>query len=385
MTIADKAMVYLNKNMKTSLYFLVIIMVFASCTARQKQDSLKKSSTNPKELKCSILHCDSTVWSPLIVCSINNKIVNRLYAFENIFHLYQLNINNTIDKIGEFGRKGNGPKEFQSIGECLYDEEKNILFMFSKNDNAIKVYKADMAFDKNLLSSNTWEVIDLSCDELRECRWGNILPISDSLYIGLGGNYNKNSMISEINLTTNKVNEINIPYPNDNIEVSTLIKQSIYLHGELLKRPTQNQYLYYCSNWGNYAEIITLDDNNMLLQRNVLANNFPIYSVGQDGINPESSKNTLMGIKAYVTKNFVYLLPNFLTKDEYLHKNKKDGYPSDYCDILYKFNWEAEFIESYKLEKPILNFVVDPEDRYIIGGSILLENGEYIFAKYLLI
>lgn len=194
--------------------------------------------------------------------------------------------------------------------------------------------------------------------------------MSDSLYIATGGHFEGENLLSILNLKTNRIDKINIQYPEDKNDSPLLIKRSVYREGELLRRPSGNQFLYCCSNWGNYTEIITMDKRNKAVSRKIIAKDYPLYTTEPDGLNGKSLNNTLMGITASVTEKYIYLLPNLLTKKEFLDKTIKRDYPPEYCNILYQFNWNGDFVHSYKLDKSIKNFIVHSSDKYIIGGSL---------------
>ncbi len=366
--------------MKHIYCYFILIFLF-SCTSGNKEKKLQDLSQNPIELKASLLQCDSTIWSTRIVESIDDKIITLGYSSDKIFQVYQLDKNN-LKSIGSFGKKGNGPKEFPVAADCYYDSHNKALSIFSRSANIIKCYKVDLSSIENLYHSEIWKTIDIKCAERDGYLWKKIVPLSDSLYIAAGGHFEGNNLLSMLDIKTNRIDKINIQYPDDKNDSPLLIKRSVYMEGALLRRSNSNQFLYCCSNWGNYAEIITMDNLNRPIRRQIITKDYPLYTTAPDGLNGKSLDNTLMGITASVTEQCIYLLPNFLTKKEFLDKAVKRDYPSGYCNILYQFNWDGDFIRSYKLDKPIRNFIVNSSNKYIIGSSIDLNNGEDVFAKF---
>lgn len=183
-----------------------------------------------------------------------------------------------------------------------------------------------------------------------------------------------------IDLKQKTMKELAMSFPPDGIDAAPLTKRFVYNCGELLKRPFTNQFLYYCKNWGNYAEIMTLEEGKPV-HRIIISEDSPIYTTAKNGIDSQSDKSTLMGIKSYVTNKYIYIMPNFENKEEYL-SDKKRNYPSSHLDRMCIFDWEGQFVKLYKLSKPISYFVVSPDDSFILGSCDDLKSGDLSIEKF---
>lgn len=351
-----------------------------ACTDK-KTNSLREIKTNFKQIENITLKCDSTVWSPRIVGFYKNNIITRMYSADNIFYPYQINGSDVIAN-KPFGKSGSGPNEIKNSAELFYDETKEIFYMFDVLGSIVDFYTLKVDSIEELSNLNRWNKHSLP--NKPKYVWKMLLPLSDTLLIGIGGATNNNDLMSKVNIKTKIINGFGVELPNDGVKADDIVKRYVYNDGELLKRPSSNQYLYYCTNWGNYAEILTLDKQNNLKNRKIIADVYPDYTTHEDGMNRKSLPKNLMGMRAYSTESYIYILPNFKNREDFFARSEDDDYPSRYSNKLYKFEWDGNFVEAYTLSKPINYFVIDPQDKFLIGMSLDLETSDYTFEKFLL-
>jgi len=368
-------------KMRTAVCFFWLLTVFA-CTDRTENSSgdLQSLTSDFISLTGLALHCDSVIESTKIVSYFDNHILTRRYA-DYIYTIYNYDSDNDrIHRLGTFARRGGGPNQFSGLAECYYDNNGNNLYLFDINGgNEVRSYKIDLSSLDNIFTMDSWST--LSFPKFVHSSFSAFVPLSDTDFLGLGGNYDQTNMLSKIHLDTKLVNDLEIDFPHDGINVKPIIKRRVYNYGKLLKNPSSNSYLYYCTNWGNYAEIIKFDDNNSS-HRNVIAGNHPMYRVAADGLNSASNSQTLMGMTASVTENYIYLLPNFRTKDEYLKKDINLLYPTDHADKVYVFDWEGNYVKAYQLDKSIRELVISRDDLYLLGSSVDPDSGDIIFIRF---
>lgn len=365
---------------KKNICYLLLYISLLSCT-NNKDKSTSVQHRDLITIKNITIKPDSLILSPYIITSIDNNIITRIFSQEYLFYAYKVSDNN-IKLSASFGKAGGGPNEIIGRPELYYNEKDKSLHVFDiSGGNNISYYilKEDtlVKFRDNL----NWN--KKRFPKLSESVWSKIIPLSDSIFIGLGGNIQQDNLLTEINSNTETTNNINVDFPSDGIKADVIVKRYVYNDANLLKRPSSNQYLYYCRNWGNYAEIINLDDNNRLKERKVLFTDYPSYTTASDGVNRESLPDNLLGMYAFSTNKYIYILPNFTRKKD-RDQESINGYPNGYTDLLYVYNWDGTHIKTYKLTKPIKHFIVDSEDNYIVGISIESSSGDYTFEKYLL-
>lgn len=360
--------------MKTifNIILIILILTLTSCSKKDNFRSLKLLAKESTPLEGSVLSCDSLIWSSCIVGYFDNKLITRIYSLGDVFIVYDYK-DDRIEQTGSFGREGSGPFEIIQRAECYYDRESKLFYIFDiKNNDIVKSYMIDASDINNLFNIKMWK--ELNFPQFEKSSWKTFIPLSDSIFIALGGNYDNSNLLSTINLNNGTMTELNIKFPQDKMDVKPFIKRQVYHEGGLLKRPSGNRFLYYCTNLGNYAEIITLNDDMSVIQENI-ANDFPVYKTAPDGINLESDMKTLRGMEVYITDNYVYLLPNFRNKTEY---SEDDYY--NHSEYLFIYDWNGNFIKSYHLNIPIRCFIVDENDSYILGSSEIME--EVSIIKY---
>jgi len=262
--------------MKKYLYF-TILLACISCADSSRQ-RIKSFSEKYTELKGETLPCDSVLLASRIVSFFDNNIVTIRYSGKYIFTVYHVD-NNQIKEIGSFGKEGTGPNELSGKVNCYFDQIHNSFYIFDMNSNNVKSYQIDLSSVANLFNVNAWKQIQVPSFE--KTFWESFTPVSDSLLIALGGNTDKMNLLSIIDLKTKSMNELAIPFPHDGIDVAPLTKRFVYNCGELLKRPSANQFLYYCASWGNYAEIMTLEDGKPVHLK-IISEDYPVYKTAAD-------------------------------------------------------------------------------------------------------
>lgn len=353
-----------------------------SCSFNKHETSLEqlksKSNTN---IKATVLMNDSIIWSDYLVDIINNKLIIQNFKTDYAFSFFSIE-NNHLIKEKEVVRKGNGPFEM-IYPACFVDQTSKRIYFYDINDAYITIYEVETLPFERIYQTSTWTKDLLS--DLNGYFWcmnGGFAMMNDSTYIALGGTLDKGNMLTFVQKHSHNVIDSNINFPKDNNEAENMIKRQVYNNGGLKKRPTGNQFLYYCLE-GNYAEIITVESLNKAT-RKVLVNDLPVYSTASNGINPKGDDNNLRGLKAYTTQQYIYLMPYPLRHKDFVDKDNYKGYPTYYNDIIYVFNWSGDFVNSYTLDQLINTFVVTDDDTSIFASSIT-KNGEYQIVKFSLL
>ena len=356
-----------------------ILLLSNSCTNKvEKKSDLRSLASEYIEVNGTIISNDSIIESANIVAFFEDKIITRIYG-DYIFTVYQYNeINDSLKYFGNFGKRGNGPFEFSGPVECFYDEEHSQLYLSDLQGNNIKSYKIDLNSVDNLFKTETWKIITMPVIE--KSFLTSLIPIENNSFIALGGNLERKNLLSLVNYEAGTIEDLDVFYPDDGVNVEPVTKRFVYNNGQLLKRPSTNDFIYYCTNWGNYVQMIKNTGERIV--QNSIVTNYPQYKLSSDGIQFESEMQTLMGMRSYVTDKYIYLLPNFKTKKEFLaEENSNSQYSGFHMDKIYVFDWDGNYIRAYQLQVPIMQHIV-MDDKYIIGTSVDPESGDIVFVKF---
>lgn len=363
------------------IFFLLLVMILASCQKKPEVNrDLKLLNTNIISLSATELLSDSIIESANIVAHFESYIIVRHYA-ENIFTIYNYNSNNNnIEQMGSFAKKGVGPNEFSGAAECVYDKRTGKLYLFDiKGGNNVKAYEVNSASLDNIFTEDRWQPIHFP--KLDKTFITTFTPLSDTVFVALGGDMESTNLLSMVFLSNDSIGQVDFDFPSDGINVKPITKRFVYNYGRLLKHPFSNRFLYYCTNWGNYAEIVTFENKELVSSREIVAN-YPLYKVSPNGIESESEMQTLMGMESYVTDEYIYLLPNLRTKEEYIKENHERIYPSNHSNVIYTFDWEGNHVRTYRLDKSIREFVVSPNNSYLLASSLDPQSGDIVFLRF---
>lgn len=360
-----------------TLSFFLLLFLHSCTNVAKKESDLRSFASEYEDINGVALPYDSIIASANIVAFFDDKIITRIYG-DHIFTIYQYDeIANNVSYVGGFGKRGNGPFEFAGPAECFYDVLHKQLYLFDIQGNNVRTYRINLDSFDNLFNTATWEIITFPTIE--KSFLTSFIPINENSFIGLGGSLERSNLLSIMHSESNTMEDLKISYPDDGINVEPITKRFVYNYGSLLKRPSTNDFIYYCTNWGNYAEIIKFDEG--VSQKTIVAN-YPKYKLAKDGMNSESEMQTLMGMRSYVTDKYIYLLPNFKTKEEFVNgENDRSPYSVFHMDRIYVFDWEGNYVKAYRLKVPIMQHVVK-DDEYIIGTSVDPESGDIVFAKF---
>jgi hypothetical protein len=358
---------------------LFSIIFFISCSEHKTESQKRWDEIKNRKISAVLngvtLKHDFPIWSEEIKFFLNDSIIlTRCMDCDTIFHLYTID-GNRLHEFKKFGCIGNGPNELLDYEICM-DEKQKMLYWYGTLNSRINAYQIDITH-----INDTILVSPIHFPQKDNHFYGTMAPLGDSTFITLGGNIEKASFLTLFNVGENIVKNINISYPQDDAKVKALIKNSVYINGGILKRINKKQLLYYC-NMGHYAEIITMDDENEVIKRTVLAADYPRYEIAADGINETYNMECYTGINAAVTENRIYLMLTPYRKKEIFEKSDYKGYPIFYCDELYVFDWDGNFIQAFQLNKPVARFVVNKDDSYFIASTINIEDGEIEIEKF---
>ena len=362
--------------MKKNFYLLFLICICISCSLDDNKKVKKLSDNTAKkvQLKSISLFNDSILWSSKIIGFVENRLIIESQKSDIVYAVFSYS-NDTLHKEGAFGKKGQGPYEML-YPNCTIDEQKKYIYLYDTQGNKT-FYEINIKNFSDIYNQDAWKKIHFP--EVKELQlWRTFISTGNNAFIGLGGIANESNMLSVIYPEKTEITELNVKFPEDGIDSKPLTKRLVYNNGSISKRQfTGNYFLYHCEE-GEYAEIISLDSQMNVKSRKAIVNNYPIYEILPDGINLRYIRKEFNGLKSYVTDKYVYLLPF-----SYPRENNYKGYPKGYSDILYVYDWEGNFIQSYELDKPIATFVVNDSDSFIIAITMDNETGEFCFEKFL--
>ena len=251
--------------------------------------------------------------------------------------------------LGRFGDIGQGPNEL-IIGSPGY-LENNKFTVFHAMGGYIRQYNTD-----SLLTN-----IDIPSDKLADFRIRNsfftqIIPLNDSLFLGVGAYLQENIYIPSISSTlqfaifnsNNMVINANILTYNFN-ESLNFYHKALSNQGRLCKSPKTNKFAY-TLNYSSNIDFIEINDNKIneiKLYRKRNPQLIPSGNGENSFIRPDL-KNKIGYIDVTCGEEFVYALhSDKLVTEEYS------------SNIIYKFDWNGNPVKKYKLSRDVYFITVN--------------------------
>lgn len=192
-----------------------------------------------------------------------------------------------------------------------------------------------------------------------------------------------------LHLSTGQLTDIEEFSPDDGFDGPLMTKQWIYNSSARIKKhPHRNRFIYGCDE-GLYAEIFDLEDNR-IVNRKVILNQYPTYHPGSDGISPEGAPDReLCGFKVSVTPRYIYMLLSRNTKgdlraisrEEMPEKFKGPGKGISFSEEVLVFDWEGHLCRKLNLTPFVVNIAVTEDDSTLYG---ITESEEYepVLVRY---
>jgi len=297
---------------------------------------------------------------------------------DSVFTFFKISDNELIE-LNSFGTLGGGPNETVS-NFISYDSIKKMIYRYNI-DGKIKTIGIDIKDDLD-------RVNDLSCyksfyfpkNNRSVYRDMTLVSGTDSFLV-LGGDPTKAGFLSLIDVAKGTAMDINLSLPEDHNRAKNTVKWNLYMQGCILSG-NHNRFLYYCLE-GRYAEIINIHNVDSV-SRTVIAYDYPLYREAPDGVRFRREDDSYIGLYSFVTENRIYIMPRLLRNGELKQTDNYKGYPIYYSDELHIFDWDGNYIYSFQFDKPVMGFIVNKDDKYILASSINIEDYELEFERFVL-
>lgn len=199
----------------------------------------------------------------------------------------------------------------------------------------------------------------------------------------------KSEWFKLLHLPTGQLTDIEGFSPDDGFDGPLMTKQWIYNSSARIKKhPHRNRFIYGCDE-GLYAEIFDLEDNR-IVNRKIILDQYPSYHPGSDGISPEGAPdNQMCGFKVSVTPRYIYILTSRDTKGdlraisrgETPEKFKGPGKGISFSEEVLVFDWEGYLFRKMYLNPFVVNIAVTEDDCTLYG---ITESEKYdpILVRY---
>lgn len=295
----------------------------------------------------------------------------------------------SLNKVGTFGNIGNGPYEFERPYFFLSADNK-CLYIFTWNYR--KLFRIPQPWEKNVYQPDKWEKIAFpESSNFFAVGNGNMCHLlNDSTLLAIGGeivhhvteDVDGENFLSLIHFGHSVEPVQGLSYPDSGrVDIPVNVKRMVYSEIALLRQFASDRFAL-VGKRGNYFILFDLKGNKAY-NVNVVLDEYPRYTLAPDGINAQFSKEQGEGYRAQSTSRYIYLLESpFGTTDEWMHAEDYKGFPSGFRDKIQVYDWDGNYVKTYRLDIPVEAFMVTEDDSYIYGYTWDKESVEEKIAKF---
>lgn len=357
----------------------VMLLVGIAALSCSRQD---KAAIPVFPLEGSVIPADSLQNGYTIIHADTNEILIEASKEPFFVEAYTLT-GDSACLFHRYGKRGSGPDELMEANSVYYHKPTRNMLLYSSNDMGAQLVNLDTydirpihAFrQNNALWLMKAEFIDDST-LLTAC----VVPNPENT---------KPEWFKLLHLSTGQLTDIEEFSPDDGFDGPLMTKQWIYNSSARIKKhPHRNRFIYGCDE-GLYAEIFDLEDNR-IVNRKVILNQYPTYHPGSDGISPEGAPDReLCGFKVSVTPRYIYMLLSRNTKgdlraisrEEMPEKFKGPGKGISFSEEVLVFDWEGHLCRKLNLTPFVVNIAVTEDDSTLYG---ITESEEYepVLVRY---
>lgn len=366
--------------MNKYLYTFIILLCSISCSQIKTDMSKGEITIENKTRNSKILHgqnltCDSELWGMKIEYVNDKYIYIQELSNADLYGVFNIQENKLVRQKG-FLHRGNGPYEVINPSLCKAGGEDSI-YITNSQGVITDIYALNV---KDIYAPDFWNRIKFPSIKEGALIYPSIAILNNEICIVTGSFVNSTSILSQINLKTGEIKNLDFEFPEYNhFSQIKAVEHMAYCDANLLKRPNSNKLLYTCK-IGRYAVILNHNGQNLDNQTEL----FSIYPSFKSNSNYKLIKENdcLRGIISQVTEDFIYCLVIPYTRQEALETKEYKGMPNYFSDELVIFNWNGEKVAAYCLDKPICHFGVDINNKYIYGSTF--DGEDIIIRKYML-
>jgi len=341
-----------------------------------------KVITPVSRLEGNVIFADTLQNDYVIIHADTNEILLEASKEPFFVEAYKLT-GDSVRLSHRYGKRGEGPNELIEANSIYYHKPTRNMLLYSSNDMGAQLINLDTydmrpihAFRQN---NALW---------LMEAEFINDSTLLTACVIPNPKN-TKPEWFKLLHLLTGQLTDIEGFSPDDGFDGPLMTKQWIYNSSARLKKhPHRNRFIYGC-NEGLYAEIFDLEDNR-IVNRKIILDQYPSYHPGADGISPEGAPDgQLGGFKVSVTSRYIYILLSRNTKGdlraigrgETPEKFKGPGKGTSFSEEVLVFDWEGDLCRKLNLTPFVVNIAVTEDDSILYG---ITESKEYepILVRY---
>ena len=342
-----------NKVCLISL-FLALYFLF-SCKTGNSERNLPAI-----HLKGTILQPDSILLGHKVVAIVDSHLVVPTWKNEYLYDVYKMKgdsllLNNRLIS------RGQGPYEL-TVSEEMYDVLSGRFVIYDCNMGKGFLLEGDSV--GKMMDYTLWKSLGKFHNEVYISK---MVIETDSTVVTAFMQDGFKTFLGRYNLNTGKHSILYGLWPDDGFEGSDYVKQTVYANGSLLKCPDKNLFLV-SSQMGQYVEIFRIEQNQ-IVPVSKLFDLYPQYEVANDGLNVRYSRDNMRGLDICVTSEFIYVMPDRGTMEEYVRDiQNSDSY--NYTDEIFVYDWNGVLRKRFKLDYDILTLLVDKDNHFLYGQSI---------------
>lgn len=349
------------------IILLFLFSLFFSCSSKTDEEKLPVV-----QLKGTVLQSDSLLLGHKIVAMVDSHLVVPTWKSDYLYDVYEMRGDSILLK-DRLIQRGQGPYEL-TVSEEMYDVVSNRLVIYDCNVGKGFLLEGDSI--EEMMDYTRWKSLGKFHSEVYISK---MVIETDSTVVTTFMQGGFESFLGRYNLNTGKHSILYGLWPDDGFDGSDYVKQKVYANGSLLKCPNKNLFLV-SAQMGQYAEIFKIEQDS-IVPISKLFDLYPQYGVDDDGLNVRYAKNNMRGLDISVTSDFIYVMPDKGTIEEYVQNiQNSDSY--NYTDDVFVYDWNGELRRRFKLDNGILTLFVGEGNCFLYGKTVDREKYEEEIVRF---
>ncbi len=359
-------------NKQLFILLSLVILFFTGCGNNSKKPTPTTEHTfntikitGGKTLLCNEFD------SYLFVGIKDSCLITKAFGYI-LFETYKIK-GDSLKKDKRFGRKGQGPKEFNTPLP-YFDTKQNKLFVVDNYSALGNGCIIDMK-NKNFENSRNWKSFSL---RWMKSFYGGVSFIAENNneLLFLGGFPKESSLLSQISISNKTSKAIDFWYKNPYIRNNHRINQSVFLNDAHIFKNNTNNKILYCGGNGKVVSLFKIKNNKVDSLLHIYNEVSPNKTA--DGLNYYLTKDENWQVFAKATDQFFYLRPYKYDK----RRSNYKGYPFYYSDRLEVYDWNGKHITNMEFDTPFYDFIIDENNTFVFTLTTDLKTDDIIVRKY---
>jgi hypothetical protein len=356
---------------------LAVTLVTVGCGT--KENTPDRWIGKEYNLTAEAIYPEKEIWMPIHFIQTEEHFIFKQISEGREFSVFHLK-GDSLKYDGAFLTYGRGPHEvMDALTHYIPQHNSVVVTGINPVGKSIVIPVDDIT---NLFTYNAWREYDYS-EALPEIVF--FTRAVDTVSYILPIHNDEERMLAMVDMRQSPtLTPLDVEYPEDTVVPEPWEKIGRAYGGITpISRPWHKEQFAYSLQHGHYVAIYTLDGNLKVVDKKVVFDELPDYSVDITG-NIRVSGKVKTGLSMSVSENYIYLCDTNITLENYRSTvaQEKNGYPSGYSKTIYVCDWEGNPVVKYELDRAVAYCSTDKNDEYLYAFAFDAETLESEIVRF---